>query len=53
METKTLPKEVRAYMAAIGSKGGKTTGITKARPREQMQRAAAIRWAKWRKEKNG
>jgi len=42
-----LPKAARDYMAAIGSKGGKTTGKSKARSKAHYERLAAMK----RKEK--
>lgn len=41
-----LPKAVRDYMAKLGSKGGATTGKTKARDPEKMRAAALKRWKK-------
>lgn len=40
------PKTLSAYMAAIGKKGGETTGKSKARSPEHYKKAAAKRWAK-------
>lgn len=39
-------KTVSAYMAKIGSKGGKTKGAQKKRSSEHYKAAAAKRWAK-------
>lgn len=39
-------KAIRAYLAAIGSKGGKTKGKSKTRSVEHYRKAAAKRWAK-------
>lgn len=38
------PKAVSAYMASIGSKGGKTKGSAKRRPKAHYKAAAAKRW---------
>jgi len=40
---------IKAYLAGIGSKGGKAgTGKAKARTRKQAKAAAKARWAKHR-----
>lgn len=39
---------LKQHLAAIGSKGGKTTGKRKARSSAQARRAAAARWGKAR-----
>jgi len=42
------------FMRMIGSRGGAAgKGATKARTREQCQKAARARWDKYRKEKGG
>jgi hypothetical protein len=43
-----LTKEVRAYFSAMGKKGGSVKGSSKARTREQAQRAVMARWEKYR-----
>lgn len=48
---KIKSKIISEHMAAIGRKGGRAgTGKAKARTTEQAQKAANIRWEKWRKE---
>jgi len=42
---------VSLFTGYLGAKGGTTTGPTKARSREQAQKAAAARWAKYHAEK--
>lgn len=42
----SAPKAVRAYMAALGSKGGQATGAAKARDPEHYKRLADLRRAK-------
>ena len=42
MSTK-LPPEVSEYFAAIGAKGGKTTGAAKRRPKAHYERLAAAK----------
>ena len=44
------PKAVSDYMAQIGSKGGKTKGASKKRPKAHYKAAAAKRWAKVKKD---
>lgn len=39
---------VSLFTGFLGAKGGKTSGPTKARTREQAQKAAAARWAKYK-----
>jgi len=48
-----IPPEVRAYLSALGKKGGSVKGRTKARTREQAQRAVRARWEKFRQNKQG
>jgi len=43
-----LTEEVRAYFSAMGKKGGSVRGASKARTREQAQRAVNARWEKYR-----
>ena len=43
------PKAVRDYMAALGSKGGKTRGKAKARDPEHYKRLADMKRAKARR----
>jgi len=43
-----LSAEVRAYLSALGKKGGSVKGQSKARTREQAQRAVKARWEKFR-----
>jgi hypothetical protein len=38
-----VSKEAKAYMAAIGSKGGKAKGKRKARSKEHYERLAAMK----------
>jgi len=45
------PLSISLFTGFLGSKGGTTTGPTKARTREQAQKAAKARWKKWRAEK--
>lgn len=44
-----IPEAVRAYLAAMGKLGGKTTGKVKARSAEHYRAASLKRWAIWRK----
>ena len=39
-----LTEQVRAYFSAMGKKGGSVRGASKARTREQAQRAVNARW---------
>jgi len=43
-----LTEQVRAYFSAMGKKGGSVKGVSKARTREQAQRAVNARWEKYR-----
>ena len=43
---------VSLFTGFLGTKGGTTTGPTKARTREQAQKAAAARWAKQKEKKD-
>jgi hypothetical protein len=43
-----LTEQVRAYFSAMGKKGGSVKGVSKARTREQAQRAVNARWKKYR-----
>ena len=43
-----LTEQVRAYFSAMGKKGGSVRGTSKARTREQAQRAVNARWEKYR-----
>ena len=43
-----LTEQVRAYFSAMGKKGGSVKGISKARTREQAQRAVNARWERYR-----
>jgi len=43
-----LTDQVRAYFSAMGKKGGSVKGVSKARTREQAQRAVNARWARYR-----
>jgi hypothetical protein len=43
-----LSAEVRAYFSAMGRKGGSVRGPSKARTREQAQRAVNARWERYR-----
>jgi hypothetical protein len=43
-----LTEQVRAYFSAMGKKGGSVRGASKARTREQAQRAVRARWEKYR-----
>jgi len=47
-----LTEHVRAYFSAMGKKGGSVKGSSKARTREQAQRAVMARWEKYRLAKN-
>jgi hypothetical protein len=47
-----MKSEVTKYLAAIGSKGGKVTGPTKARTSAQARAAVNARWAKRKKNAN-
>ena len=51
MSKTKAPDEVSNYMAAIGSKGGKSNPAGTIKRREQARAAAAKRWAKYREEK--
>jgi len=44
----SLHPEVIAYFSAIGKKGGSVKGASKARTREQAQRAVNARWERYR-----
>jgi hypothetical protein len=39
-----LTEQIRAYFSAMGKKGGSVKGVSKARTREQAQRAVNARW---------
>jgi hypothetical protein len=43
-----ISAEVRAYFSAMGKKGGSVKGASKARTREQAQRAVNARWERYR-----
>ena len=43
-----LTEQVRAYFSAMGKKGGSVKGSSKARTREQAQRAVRARWERYR-----
>lgn len=43
-KAQVINPDIKAYLAAIGSKGGKTVGKSKARTKEQARAAAAARW---------
>jgi hypothetical protein len=43
-----ISEEVRAYFSAMGKKGGSVKGASKARTREQAQRAVNARWERYR-----
>ena len=43
-----LTEQVRAYFSAMGKKGGSVKGTSKARTREQAQRAVNARWERYR-----
>jgi hypothetical protein len=43
-----LTEQVRAYFSAMGKKGGGVRGASKARTREQAQRAVNTRWERYR-----
>ena len=43
-----LTDQVRAYFSAMGKKGGSVKGVSKARTREQAQRAVNARWERYR-----
>jgi len=43
-----LSAEVRAYFSEMGKKGGSVKGASKARTREQAQRAVNARWERYR-----
>jgi hypothetical protein len=43
-----LTEQVRAYFSAMGKKGGSVRGASKARTREQAQRAVSARWERYR-----
>jgi hypothetical protein len=44
-----MRREIKQYLATIGSKGGKVTGPTKARTSAQARAAVMARWAKHKK----
>lgn len=46
------PKAVTAYMAALGSKGGKAKGKSKARDPEHYKRLADMKRAKAKKKRS-
>ena len=48
-----LTEQVRAYFSAMGKKGGSVKGQTKARTREQAQRAVNARWERHRMARAG
>jgi hypothetical protein len=48
-----LSAEVRAYFSAMGRKGGSVKGPSKARTREQAQRAVNARWERYRADRAG
>ena len=48
-----LTEQVRAYLSALGRKGGSVKGQAKARTREQAQRAVNARWEKHRMARAG
>jgi len=48
-----LTEQVRAYFSAMGKKGGSVKGVSKARTREQAQRAVNARWERYRAERAG
>lgn len=48
-----LTEQVRAYLSALGKKGGSAKGQTKARTREQAQRAVNARWERYRTARAG
>lgn len=48
-----LTDQVRAYFSAMGKKGGSVKGASKARTREQAQRAVNARWERYRMERAG
>ena len=48
-----LTEQVRAYFSALGKKGGSVKGSSKARTREQAQRAVNARWERHRAERAG
>jgi hypothetical protein len=48
-----LTEQVRAYFSAMGRKGGSVKGVSKARTREQAQRAVKARWERYRAERTG
>ena len=43
-----LTEQVRAYFSAMGKRGGSVKGASKARTREQAQRAVNARWERYR-----
>ena len=43
-----LTEQIRSYFSAMGKKGGSVKGSSKARTREQAQRAVSARWEKYR-----
>ena len=48
-----LTEQVRAYFSAMGKKGGSVKGTSKARTREQAQRAVNARWERHRMARAG
>lgn len=48
-----LTEQVRAYFSAMGKKGGSVKGASKARTREQAQRAVNTRWERHRMARAG
>ena len=48
-----LTEQVRAYFSAMGKKGGSVKGASKARTREQAQRAVNARWERHRMARAG
>lgn len=51
MSKASLPPDVKKYLSAIASKGGKAgTGAAKARTPELASKASNVRWAKYREQ---
>jgi hypothetical protein len=48
-----LTEQIRAYFSAMGKKGGSVKGVSKARTREQAQRAVNARWERYRTARAG
>ena len=48
-----LTEQVRAYFSAMGKRGGSVKGASKARTREQAQRAVNARWERHRMARAG